>query len=52
MYEAEHPSLEVLPVAYDGYVNVGRAVGLTREGVHQSNSQVNQNGFSRSGQPI
>src|SRR5262249_45661940 len=28
-HEAEHPSLEVLAVAYDDNVNVGRAVGLT-----------------------
>jgi hypothetical protein len=32
-HEAEQPSLEVLAVAYDDHVNVGRAVGLTREGV-------------------
>src|ERR1017187_9507777 len=32
-HEAEHPSLEVLALAYDGHVNVGRAVRLTREGV-------------------
>jgi hypothetical protein len=32
-HEAEHPSLEVLAVAYDNDVNVGRADALTREGV-------------------
>src|SRR5947199_1028321 len=32
-HEAEHPSLEVLAVAHDDHVNVGRAVGLRREGV-------------------
>jgi hypothetical protein len=32
-HQAEQPSLEVLAVAYDDHVNVGRAVGLTREGV-------------------
>jgi len=32
-HESEQPALEVLAVAYDDQVNVGRAVGLTREGV-------------------
>ena len=32
-HEAEQPSLEVLAVAYDNHVNVGGAVGTTREGV-------------------
>ena len=30
-HEAKQPSLEVLAVAYDVHINVGRAVGLTRE---------------------
>ena len=32
-YKAEQPSLEVLALANDDHVNVGRAVGPTREGV-------------------
>src|SRR5271169_4275040 len=32
-HQAAHPSLEVLAVADDDDVNVGHAVGLTREGV-------------------
>ena len=32
-HEAEQPSFEVLAVAYDDHVNVGHAVGTTREGV-------------------
>jgi hypothetical protein len=32
-HEAEPPPLDVLAVAYDDHVNVGRAIGLTREGV-------------------
>jgi hypothetical protein len=32
-HKAEHPTLEVLAVAYDDHVNVGRAVRPSREGV-------------------
>jgi hypothetical protein len=32
-HEAEHPSLEVLALAYDDHVDVGGAVGTAREGV-------------------
>ena len=32
-YEAEQPPLQVFAIAYDDHINVGRAVGLTREGV-------------------
>ncbi len=32
-HQAKYPSLEVLTVSYDDHVNVGRAVGPTREGV-------------------
>jgi hypothetical protein len=32
-HEAEQPSLEVLAFAYNDHVNVGRAVGLTCEGI-------------------
>jgi hypothetical protein len=32
-HKTEYPPLEVLAVAYDDHVNVGRAIGLTREGV-------------------
>src|SRR3984893_4500835 len=32
-HEAKPPPLEVLAIAYDDHVNVGRTVGLTREGV-------------------
>ena len=37
-HEAERPSLDILALAHDHDINVGRAVGLTREGVSVAGS--------------
>jgi hypothetical protein len=46
-HESEHSSLEVFPVAYDGHINLSRAVGLTREGVDVAGRSSPQVGVSR-----